>query len=234
MRSLELQKKMRRTMIEKNKNIEQQANLLEGDIIREIFKNADTIARIHQAISSPRGDYYRRRLLQLFEAKTPLLVIEKQRSDAGIQESQRHINKLLELELIESDKDLSHIRTQRGEKAVNALRALETELGKESARKIFSNFLGPNSLRLFLRVYGSKKEIDFGNRKIKFNPTEIGKFSLFLPRSIEGIAAIDKLCNAELLTYKDNGNVYFDPRKARGFYKYLKSLYEIMTQREDK
>ena len=70
-------------MTEKDRNIEQQANLLEGDIIKEIFKSADSIAILHQTISSPRGIYYRRRLLQLTEAKTPLLVVEKLSSEAG-------------------------------------------------------------------------------------------------------------------------------------------------------
>lgn len=216
-------------MTEKDRNIEPQANLLEGDIIKEIFKSADSIASLHQALSSPRGNYYRRKLLQLFETKTPLLVVEKLSSEAGVQESQRHINKLLEFKLIESDKNGCHRRTGKGEKGINTLRALETELGKEEARKILSSFLGPNSIRLFLRVYGTKKEIDLKKMKIKFSPTEIGKFSLFLPRTIEGIAAIDKLSNAELLTYEENGNIYIDPKKARGFYKYLKSLYEIIT-----
>jgi len=67
-----------------------------------------------------------------------------------------------------------------------------------------------------------------------FSPAEIGKLCLFLPRDIEGMAAIHKLGNAELLTYKDNGNVYLNPKKSRAFYKYLKSLYRIVTYQESK
>ncbi len=208
-------------------NMEQQVNSLEGRVIKEIFKNANTIAPLHQTISSPRGDYFRRRLLQLLGTETNISEIEKLRSEAKLQESQRHINKLLELQLIELSREGSYKRTERGEKAVNALRALETELGKEDARKIFAAFLGPNSIRFFLRVYGSKKEVDLKKKEVKFSPTEIGKLSLFLPRTIEGVAAIDKSSDAGLLVYKENGNIYLDPVKARSFYKYLKLLHQI-------
>lgn len=223
-------------MIEKSKirHIEQHVNALEGDIIKEIFKNADAVASLHQTVSSRRGNYFRRKLLQILETETSISEIEKKRSKVGLQESQRHINKLLELQLIDLSKEDNYKRTNKGEESINALRALETELGKERARRIFSSFLGPNSIRLFLRVYGEKKQIDLEKKEIKFSPTEIGKLCLFLPRDIEGIAAIDKLSDAELLTYRDDGNVYLNPRKARAFYKYLKSLYEIRTYQECK
>ncbi len=212
----------------KKMDIEQQLNSLEGDVIKEIFKNADAIAFLHQTISSPRGNYFRRRLLQLLATENNMSEIEKLRSDAQMQESPRHINKLLELQLISLCKEDIYKRTEKGEKAVNALRALETELGTEDARRIFESFLGPNSIRFFLRVYGSK-EVNLKNKEVKFSTTEIGKIALFLPRTIEGIAAIDKLSDAELLVYKDNGRVYLEPIKARGFYKYLKLLYQIWT-----
>jgi len=76
-------------------------------------------------------------------------------------------------------------------------------------------------------VYGTKKEVDFVKKEIVFTPTEIGALALFLPRSIEGIAAVDKLNNAELLIYKEDGNIYLDPKKARSFYKYLSLLYDV-------
>lgn len=216
-------------MVKNNKDLglEQQVNSLEGDIIKEMFKDADAIAFLHQTISSPRGDYFRRRLLQLFATETNISEIENLRAEAQLQELQRHINKLSELQLISSCKEDTYKRTEKGEKAVNALRALETELGKEDARKIFTSVLGPNSIRFFLRVYSSKKEVDLKKKEIKFSPAEIGKLSLFLPRTIEGIAAVDKLSDAELLVYKDDGNIHLDPRKARGFYKYLKLLYHM-------
>jgi len=208
-------------------DIEQQINSLEGDVIKGIFKDADTIASLHQAISSPRGDYFRRRLLQLLATESNMSEIEKLRSEAQLRELQRHINKLSELQLISLSKEDIYKRTEKGGKAVNTLRALETELGTEDAKKIFTSILGSNSIRFFLRVYGSRKKVDLKDKEVKFSTTEIGKLALFLPRSIEGIAAIDKLSNAELLVYKDNGNVYLDPVKARSFYKYLKLLYQM-------
>jgi uncharacterized protein YbcI len=216
-------------MVKNNKGsgLEQQANLLEGDIIKEIFKNADAIAFLHQTISSPRGNYFRRRLLQLLAVETSISEIENMRAEAQLRELQRHINKLSELQLISSCKEDTYKRTEKGEKAVNALRALETESGKEEARKVFTSVLGTNSIRFFLRVYSSKRKADLKKKEIKFSPAEIGKLSLFLPRTIEGIAAIDKLSDAELLVYKDDGNIYLDPKKARGFYKYLKLLYQV-------
>ena len=153
--------------------------------------------------------------------------IEKLKSEAQLRELQRHINKLSELQLISSYKEDVYKRTEKGEKVVNALRALETELGTEDARKIFTSVLGPNSIRFFLRVYGLRKEVNLKNKEVKFSTTEIGKLALFLPRSIEGMAAIDKLSDAELLVYKDDGSIYLDPVKARSFYKYLKLLYQM-------
>ncbi len=76
-----------------------------------------------------------------------------------------------------------------------------------------------------MRVYSVKKEVDLKKKEVIFSPVEIGKLGLFLPRTIEGIAAIDKLSDAKLLVYKDDGNIYLNPVKARSFYKYLKSLY---------
>lgn len=208
-------------------DIEQQINSLEGDVIKGIFKDAEAIAFLHQTISSPRGDYFRRKLLQLIATETNISEIENLKTEAQLRELQRHINKLSELQLISSCKEGVYNRTEKGEKVVNALRALETELGTEDARKIFTSVLGPNSIRFFLRVYGSRKEVNLKNKEVKFSTAEIGKLALFLPRSIEGIAAIDKLSDAELLVYKDNGSVYLDPVKARSFYKYLKLLHQM-------
>ena len=94
-------------MIEKNKSriIEKHTNTLEGDIIKEIFKNANTIAFLHQTISSPRGDYFRRKLLQILGTEVSVSDIEKMRSETGLRESQRHINKLLDLQFIELSKE---------------------------------------------------------------------------------------------------------------------------------
>jgi len=204
----------------------------ENNKIKDVEQHVtpDALAFLHQTISSPRGDYFRRRVLQKLRDEASVSDIKKMRTEAGLRESQRHINKLLELKLIEKSNEATYRRTDRGEKAVNALRALETELGKEEARKIFKSFFGANSIRFFLRVYGAKKEVGLPKKEIKFTAREIGKLGLFLPRSIEGIAVIDKLSDAGILTYKGNGHVHLMPKKARAFYKYLQSLYKILTE----
>jgi len=205
---------------------------LEGKIINDIFMKVDSLAKLHNTLTSIRGNYFHRVLLQVLEEEKSFSDIDTIRSKAGLGESQRHLHKLLEFNLIEElggcDGLMKYKRTRLGEEAINALRALERELGNEEAEKIYSASLGPNSLRLFLRVYGNKKEIDIEKREVRYTPAEIGRLSLFLPRTVEGIAAIDKLSDAELLVYKEDGHVYFNPKRARGFYKYLSSLNGVL------
>ena len=52
--------------------------------------------------------------------------------------------------------------------------------------------------------------------------------SLFLPRIIEGVSAVDKLSVGGLFIYSDDGYVYMPAVKARAFYRYLRELYEIV------
>ncbi len=221
-------------MIDNDKptHVDEDGQGLEGDILEELFRNADAVALLHQSISSPRGDHFRRSLLQRLGTQARLSEIEQLRCEAGLEESQRHINKLMALQLIELDEQANYKRTRKGEECINALRALETDVGKGEARRIFTSSLGPNAIRFLLRVYGAKAEVDLVRNAIKFTPAEVGKLSLFLPRSIERVAAIDKLSDAEVLVYKDDGNVYLDAKKTRGFYKYLTSLHQILTQKE--
>jgi hypothetical protein len=40
---------------------------LAGELIREIFGSANTIADLHACLTSPRGDYFRLRLLNRLE-----------------------------------------------------------------------------------------------------------------------------------------------------------------------
>jgi len=205
---------------------------LEGKIINEVFMLVDSIAKLHNILTSTRGNYFHRTLLQALEEEKSASDIDALRSQAGLGESQRHIHKLLEFNLIQEIRGNQHLkkykRTILGEQAINALRALEREIGNEEAEKITAASLGPNSMRLFLRVYGNKKEIDIEKREVRYTPAEIGKLSLFLPRTVEGIAAIDKLSDAELLVYKEEGHVVFNPKRARGFYKYMSSLYTVL------
>jgi len=121
-----------------------------------------------------------------------------------------------------------YIRTPLGEQAVNALRAFERRVGKEAAEILYSASLGPNSIRFFLRVYGHRGKADWERLQIRYKPAEIGRLSLFLPRSVEGISAVDKLNEASLLVYEDDNYIHMPPIKARSFYQYLQKLLEIV------
>lgn len=202
---------------------------LEGKAIKDIFKNAELIAELHETLTSSRGEYLKTRLLSALEGKLPVPEIKKLVEEAGLGEYHRHLNKLLKFSLIRrvQEGEEKFIRTGLGEEAINALRELERRIGMEDARKIYDASLGINSIRLFLRVYGNKTEVDFEKLEIKFTPAEIGRLSLFLPRSIEGVSAIDKLSDADLLVYNEDGYVYMHPIKARSFYQYLQKLHEI-------
>lgn len=215
--------------------IEKIAQELEGKVIKEIFKQAEEVAELHATLTSKRGENFRRRLLQALAVKLKLHQIEELRKEADIRESARHINKLLEFGLIEvmgEGDNKEYVRTKLGEAALNALRKLERRLEKAEAIKIYSASLGHNAIRFFLRIYGQKREVDLKELEIKYTSTEIGRLSLFLRRGIEKIAAIGKLGDAQLLSYREeDGNFYFPSIKARDFYQYLKALYQIFLKR---
>ena len=134
---------------------------LAGKTIKEVFHRAEQISDLHSGLTSPRGDYFRLRMLQELEAPTDESTIEKERLESGIQEYQRHLHKLIRLGLTSQSDSGGHTRFTRtglGERAVNAVRELQRSIGDEDARNIYAAALGPNSLRLFLRIYGNKPE----------------------------------------------------------------------------
>ena len=207
------------------------AQELAGKTIKDAFKRADEIADLHSALSSPRGDYFRLHLLQGLDDNFDDSMMEKGRVDAGVQEYQRHLNKLLRSGLVveqEVDGQKTYTRSDLGETAVNAMRELQRSIGGEDARAIYAASLGPNSIRFFLRIYGDKQGGSCDHPEVQYTPAEIGRLSLFLPRVIEGVSAIDKLSEAGLMVYREDGYVYIPPVKARAFYRYLLELYEIV------
>ena len=217
-------------------SIDNVAQELVGVTIKEVFNHAESIAELPACLSSPRGDYFRLRLLQALEIPMDDEGVGRIRDESGVQEYHRHLHKLLNLTLVrseEADGVQHYVRTHLGEQAINALRALERRLGIEEARSLYDASLGTNSLRLFLRIYSSEKGVDWDKLKVRFTPAEIGRLSLFLPRSIEGISAIDKLNEAGLVVYEDDGFIYMRPKRARGFYQYLRSLLEILRAHAD-
>ena len=216
-------------------------NQIPGIVINNIFREAEKIAKIHQTLTSPRRNYFRIRLLTKLRKKMSMESIDKAKEKVSLKECERHLDKLLEFGLIEcikiKNKDY-YVRTKSGEEALNVVKALERDINESSARRIYRHSLGINSIRLFLKVYGqNKKPSLFGGfmkkkRKleVKFKPHEIGRIALFLPRTMEGMSAIDKLNLAGLLVYEDNGHVHMPSIKARSFYVYLKGLYEITSK----
>ena len=127
----------------------------------------------------------------------------------------------------EIDGSTLYVRSELGESAVNAVRGFERKIGADVAHGIYSAALGTNSIRLFLRIYGDRREVDWERMQIRYTPAEIGRLSLFLPRTIEGISAIDKLNETDLLSYEDDNQIYMRPLKARAFYQYLEDLHKI-------
>ena len=209
---------------------------LHGSLIKEIFARAEEVADLHAAITSPRGDRFRARLLHVLESKMDTATVQEMAEGTGLREYRRHLNKLAKLGLIQVEPTAQGediVRTPLGEQAVNAIREFERRLGIEEARTLYEASLGTNSIRLFLRTYSSEKGVDWDNLKVRFTPAEIGRLSLFLPRSIEGISAVDKLNEAGLVSYEDDGFIYVRPRRARAFYQYLRSLIEILHGHPD-
>ncbi|KKM69473.1 hypothetical protein LCGC14_1450440 [marine sediment metagenome] len=204
---------------------------LQGRLIKEVFARAEEIADLHATITSSRGDRFRARLLHVLESKVDTAAIQEMAEERGLREYRRHLNKLAKFSLIRVEPSAEGeeiIRTPLGEQAVNALRELERRLGIEEARSLYDASLGTNSIRLFLRIYSCEKGVDWDTLKVRFTPAEIGRLSLFLPRSIEGISAVDKLNEAGLVSYEDDGFIYMRPRRTRAFYQYLRSLLEIL------
>lgn len=210
---------------------------MKGDVIKKIFANAEEVAGLHAALTSPRGDYFKKRLLAKLAEPLPEREVMAYAEEAGIREYKRHIHKLIAFELVEQKSETTtggyiYRRTYDGEEALNAMRQLEGTFGPERIRPLYEASLGKNSIRLFLKVYGSSKEPTNGD--IIYSPLEIGQIANFLPRTIEGISAIDKLDDAGLVSYLDDGNIHVNPKRSTAFYRYLKNIYQLIEQNDDK
>lgn len=203
---------------------------LEGVQIKKIYEESDSLADLHITLTSDRGNYFRMKLLHKLSSWTNEEELNQLRKEEDLEEYVRHLNKLIRFKLIRAPTNMDNrfIRTELGERAVNATRALERGIGKRKAEKIYKSSLGPNSIRAFLRVYGRKGEFSFTPKESKYTVSEIAKLFSFIQRGIDRISAMDKLDSAGLLDYKDDGLIYFEPRKAREFYRYLLELHTIM------
>lgn len=206
---------------------------LQGDVIKGIFSNADKVAELHATLTSPRGGYLKKRLLSRLVNPLEEKEVRRISEESGVREYKRHIHKLIKFGLVEQKADLKtgeyvYRRTYDGEDVFNAMRQLEGKMGLDRAIKLYEESLGKNSLRLFLKIYGLPKE--FTGEDIVYTPLEIGQISSFLPRTIEGISAIDKLDGAGLVSYLEDGNVHVNPRRSTLFYRYLKHLYTLLIK----
>jgi len=215
-----------------NNKIEEAAQELEGNIIKEIFKEAEEVARLHTIITSPRGNYFRKKLLHRLQNELSVSEIENMAREFGLEEHKRHLHKLEDYKLIKQIEKEKYIRTDFGERIVNILRKLENKIGDEKTQKIYKAFLGPNSIRLFLRVFGQNKEPDSVTGDIKYSPHEFGHLTYFFVRTIEGMAAIDTLDDAELVSFQEDGSIRVNPRRSAAFYRYLKNLYKVLREIE--
>ena len=209
-------------------------SLPKGQAIKKILQQADDIAQFHAVLTSPRREYWRRRFLHAL--KTPLTFdqLERLRKQAGVEEYQRHINKLVRCGMarpVLSDGEVTgYVRTEIGEAALNAVSELEREIGEERARAITEAPLGPDGIRLFLTIFGDNKEPDFASREIVYSPLEIGQLIRSFSRSIEAFSTIDMLDDAGLVSYLDDGGIHVNPRRSTAFYHYLKNLYRLLSE----
>ena len=58
----------------------------------------------------------------------------------------------------------------------------------------------------------------------------MGQLIRLFARSVEGISAMDKLDDAGLVSYLDDGNIHVNLRRSTAFYAYLKSLYQVLAK----
>ena len=114
---------------------------LKGGTIKKIFQNIEAVSELHAVLSSPRGQYLHRRLLHSLRAGLTIDEIERLRKELGVEEYERHINKLAKWGLIEPVRSTAgitgYVRTALGEEALNAVRELERKVGEDRVRVIW-------------------------------------------------------------------------------------------------
>ena len=207
--------------------------LPKGQVIKKILRDVAGVAQLHAVLTSPRREYWRRKLLQALRKPLTFEQLERLRKQAGVEEYQRHLNKLvmcgLARPVLSEGEVTGYLRTDTGEAALNALSELEREVGEERARAITEAPLGSDGIRLFLTIFGDNKEPDLTSREIIYTPLEIGQLVRSFSRSVEAISAIDMLDDAGLVSYLDDGGIHVNPRRSTAFYHYLKNLYWLLV-----
>ena len=106
----------------------------------------------------------------------------------------------------------------------------ERKIGEERAKTISEAALGANAIKLFLTIFGNEKEPDLASREVVYTPVEMGQLMRLFARGVEGISSIDKLDDAGLVSYLDDGNIHVNPRRSTAFYAYLRNLYQLLAR----
>ena len=68
--------------------------------------------------------------------------------------------------------------------------------------------------------------------EVIYTPLEIGQLIRVFARSVEGISPLDKLDDAGLVSYMEDGNIHVNPRRSTAFYAYLKKLHQMLVNIE--
>lgn len=204
--------------------LEHDNDQLIGTLIKHLFDQAEILADLHDMLTSSRDNYFNEAVLQQLGHECSLKELESLAAKHSVGDLVRHLHNLERFGLIKDTKQ-TYQRTTLGEQALDSVRTLEREVGAERSKAMLDAALGQNSLRLFLNVFGHNPETHHAINEVIYSPLEIGRLSLFLPRTIEGLAAIDKLDDAGLITYHEDGSVRVNPRRASAFYHYLRRLY---------
>ena len=206
----------------------------DGTLIKKVLEYVDEVAELHAVLNSPRCGYLRKRLLQSLRSTMTIDEIEGLRKELGAREYERHIHKFLRWGLVKpvmSGEDVTgYVRTSLGEEGLNTVRELQRKVGEERATSIAEAGLGSSAIKLFLTIFGNPKEVDLTTREILYTPLELGQLIRIFTRSIEGVSAIDKLDDAGLTSYLEDGNVHVNPRRSTAFYHYLRSLYHLLVR----
>lgn len=207
---------------------------LEGTTIKSIYRNVRPVAELHSVLTSPRGQYLHRRLLHALRGSLAYDEIERLRKEYGVEESDRHINRLARWQLIEPtttlEGDSGYVRTDLGEEAINAVRELERKIGEQSVSVISEAAMGENCIKLFLTIFGDNKKPELSTREVAYGPREFGKLIRGFARSIEGVSSMDKLDEVGIVSYMDDGNIHVNARRSTAFYAYLRKLYQILVR----
>lgn len=202
--------------------------------VRRIFKRAGALARFHVALNSPAC-----RLLESLQDAVATDSVSRLAEDTGLSATGRYVSLKLRYGLVREAEtgggNRALVRTELGERALNAITALERRIGAEAAAAISEADLGPNCFRLFLRLYtdgGKEASIVDGRSTTAYSWERVSELTMFLPRRIEALAAIEMLANAGLLIYDDAKQMLTLPSvRARAFYQYLTALSLLMKRK---